>query len=297
MGGLGSSFIDGIGKAFVKAIVAKTVRDALGDAFQAGSDAMELAEDTSLGLQQGTANGMQAVANAGIGVRNQAAAGYDCTIGAVPGNFRMGQMPPTNFSEGAFTEEDPISRSASLGAFDVAITAGSFALPGKVPLNFPAGTGRVMAALPGGATLGAEIVGAGGLTVGIPIAAVAGGTLAGQMLSATIGPESAGSGGIDPANAFQVASQGGKHAGFLNQRLGKSAQDLAAEAKTLRQRAAEHMDKIDKRIGFSMISDNPIFQAKSEAGRIKHLRKEIQNFTEQAEIAEELARRAAGCQP
>jgi len=32
----------------------------------------------------------------------------------------------------------------------------------------------------------------------------------------------------------------------------------------------------------------------AEVGRIKHLEKEIQNFLEQAEIAEELARRATG---
>lgn len=42
------------------------------------------------------------------------------------------------------------------------------------------------------------------------------------------------------------------------------------------------------------ICDDPIIQAKAEAARIRHLEKEIQNFTEQAAIAEDLARKAAG---
>ena len=62
----------------------------------------------------------------------------------------------------------------------------------------------------------------------------------------------------------------------------------------LRQRAAEHQDKIAKRIGFGKVSDDPIIQARAEVGPIKYLEKEIQNFLEQAEIAEELARRATG---
>jgi hypothetical protein len=80
----------------------------------------------------------------------------------------------------------------------------------------------------------------------------------------------------------------------LKNRLGQSSESLLSEAKTLRQRAAEHQDKIAKRIGFGKVSDDPIIQARAKAGRIKHLEKEIQNFLEQAEIAEELARRAAG---
>ncbi|MFN6107206.1 MAG: hypothetical protein ACK5EA_22505, partial [Planctomycetaceae bacterium] len=94
--------------------------------------------------------------------------------------------------------------------------------------------------------------------------------------------------------SFQAAEQGGRHAGFLKNCLGQSSENLHSEAKMLRQRAAEHQDKIAKRIGFGKVSDDPIIQARAEAGRIKHLEKEIQNFLEQAEIAEELARRAAG---
>ena len=98
---------------------------------------------------------------------------------------------------------------------------------------------------------------------------------------------------LRPSKSFQVAEQGGKHAGYLKNRLGQSSESLLSEAKTLRQRAAEHQAKIAKRIGFEKVSNDPIIQARAEAGRIKHLEKEIQNFLEQAEIAEELARRAA----
>ena len=69
---------------------------------------------------------------------------------------------------------------------------------------------------------------------------------------------------------------------------------LLSEAKTLRQRATEHQVKINKRIGFGKVSDEPIFQYRADAGRIKHLEKEIQNFLEQAEIVEELARLTIG---
>ena len=94
--------------------------------------------------------------------------------------------------------------------------------------------------------------------------------------------------------AFQVAADGGRHAGFLKNRLGRSSESLLSEAKTLRQRATEHQVKINKRIGFGKVSDEPIFQYRADAGRIKHLEKEIQNFLEQAEIVEELARLTIG---
>ena len=81
-----------------------------------------------------------------------------------------------------------------------------------------------------------------------------------------------------PSKSFQVAEQGGKHAGYLKNRLGQSSESLLSEAKTLRQRAAEHQAKIAKRIGFEKVSNDPIIQARAEAGRIKHLEKEIQNF-------------------
>jgi hypothetical protein len=92
---------------------------------------------------------------------------------------------------------------------------------------------------------------------------------------------------------LQVAETGGRHAGFLRQRLGKSSAELLSEAKTLRQRAAEHRDKITNRIGYSKVSDDPIIQARADAGRTRHLQKEIENFTQQAEICEELAQRKA----
>ena len=94
--------------------------------------------------------------------------------------------------------------------------------------------------------------------------------------------------------AFQVAADGGRHAGFLKNRLGRSSESLLSEAKTLRQRATEHQVKINKRIGFGKVSDEPIFQYRADAGRIKHLEKEIQNCLEQAEIVEELARLTIG---
>ena len=96
---------------------------------------------------------------------------------------------------------------------------------------------------------------------------------------------------------LQVAETGGRHAGFLRQRLGKTSDELLREAKTLRQRAAEHQDKITNRIGYGKVSDDPGIQARADAGRTRHLQKEIENFTQQAEICEELAQRKAAGRP
>jgi hypothetical protein len=68
----------------------------------------------------------------------------------------------------------------------------------------------------------------------------------------------------------------------LRQRLGKTSGELLSEAKTLRQRAAEHQDKITNRIGYGKLSDDPVIQARTDAGRTRHLQKEIDNFTQQA---------------
>jgi hypothetical protein len=62
---------------------------------------------------------------------------------------------------------------------------------------------------------------------------------------------------------------------------------LLSEAKSLRQRAAEHQDKITNRIGYSKVSNNPVIQSRADAGRTRHLQKEMENFTQQAEICEE----------
>jgi hypothetical protein len=92
-----------------------------------------------------------------------------------------------------------------------------------------------------------------------------------------------------PQTPLQVAQSGGRHAGFLRQRLGRTSGELACEARTLRQRAAEHQDKIANRIGYGKVSDDPGIQARADAGRTRHLQKEIDNFMQQAEICEELA--------
>lgn len=94
-----------------------------------------------------------------------------------------------------------------------------------------------------------------------------------------------------PKTPLQIAEQGGRHAGFWRQRAGKAPDELLREAQTLRQRAAEHQDKIVKRLGYNKVSDDPIIQGRADAGRTRHLQKEIDNFTQQAEICEELARR------
>lgn len=96
---------------------------------------------------------------------------------------------------------------------------------------------------------------------------------------------------------FQIAESGGRHAGFLRQRRGKIPTELQREAQTLRQRATEHEEKIKNRIGYHKVSDDPAIQAQAEAGRTRHLQKEIDNFTQQAEILEELARRKAAGGP
>lgn len=96
---------------------------------------------------------------------------------------------------------------------------------------------------------------------------------------------------------LQIAESGGRHAGLLRQKQGKAPAELLREAQTLRQRAAEHAEKIKNRIGYNKVSDDPVIQAQAEAGRTQHLQKEIDNFTQQAEILEELARRKAAGGP
>jgi hypothetical protein len=96
---------------------------------------------------------------------------------------------------------------------------------------------------------------------------------------------------------LEVAQSGGRHSGFLRQRLGKTPDELLREAKTLRQRAAQHQDKIRDRTGYGKVSDDPVIQARADAGRTRHLQKEIDNFSQQAEICEELAQRKAAGGP
>jgi predicted nucleic acid-binding Zn ribbon protein len=97
--------------------------------------------------------------------------------------------------------------------------------------------------------------------------------------------------GSDSQTPLEIAEAGGRHSGFLKQRLGKTADELQHEATTLRRRAAEHSEKIANRIGYNSVSDDPVIQARAEAGRMRHLQREIENFTEQAELCEELASR------
>jgi hypothetical protein len=61
--------------------------------------------------------------------------------------------------------------------------------------------------------------------------------------------------------------------------------------------SAEHQDKITNRIAYGKVSDDPVIQARADVGRTRHLRKEIENFTQQAEICEELAHRKAAGEP
>ena len=96
---------------------------------------------------------------------------------------------------------------------------------------------------------------------------------------------------------FQVAEAGGRHAGFLRLRANRAAADLNRDAQGLRRRAADHLDKIRNRIRYNKASDDPAIQMKADAGRTRHLQREIDNFIQQAEICEELARRKAAGGP
>jgi hypothetical protein len=96
---------------------------------------------------------------------------------------------------------------------------------------------------------------------------------------------------LPPQTPLQVAEAGGRHSGFLRLRASKTPDELLSEARTLRRRAGEHQDKIANRIGYNKASDDPNLQARADAGRTRHLQKEIDNFTQQAEICDELAQR------
>lgn len=49
--------------------------------------------------------------------------------------------------------------------------------------------------------------------------------------------------------SLQVAEAGGRHAGFLRHRRGRTADELRREAQSLRRRADEHAEKIKSRDG------------------------------------------------
>lgn len=90
---------------------------------------------------------------------------------------------------------------------------------------------------------------------------------------------------------LEIAEAGGKHSGFLSRRLDRSVPELRREAAALRRRADEHREKIENRIGYNAVSDDPEIQRRAEAGRTRHLEREIDNFNQQAELCEELASR------
>jgi hypothetical protein len=94
-----------------------------------------------------------------------------------------------------------------------------------------------------------------------------------------------------------IAEAGGRHAGFLRQHLQRTAAELQRESQSLRKRAREHRVKITQRVGYNKVSDDPSIQAQADAGRTRHLEKEIDNFTQQAEFCDELAQRLAGGPP
>lgn len=96
---------------------------------------------------------------------------------------------------------------------------------------------------------------------------------------------------------LQIAEAGGRHAGFFRLRAHRAPTELNREAQSLRRRATDHADKIRNRIGYNKVSDDPAAQAKTDAGRTRHLQHEIDNFLQQAEICEELARRKAASGP
>ena len=102
---------------------------------------------------------------------------------------------------------------------------------------------------------------------------------------------------LPPQTSLQVAEAGGRHSGFFRLRVRKTPDELLSEARTLHRRAAEHQDKIANRIGYNKVGDDPDLQARADAGRTRHLQKEIDNFTQQAEICDELARRKAAGGP
>jgi len=92
-------------------------------------------------------------------------------------------------------------------------------------------------------------------------------------------------------SVLDVAESGGRHAGFVALRNSRTSAELRREARTLRTRATDHSDKIANRIGYNVVSDDPVIQTRAEEGRTRHLQREIENFLQQAELCELLAAR------
>ncbi len=93
--------------------------------------------------------------------------------------------------------------------------------------------------------------------------------------------------------AYRVASEGGRHAGFLRQQLGKTPAQLQRTIRSIEKRIAEHQEKIKNPEKY-MTRDDASIPANVERAR-KDWAGDISRQQEQRDIAKEVLRRVESC--
>jgi len=94
-------------------------------------------------------------------------------------------------------------------------------------------------------------------------------------------PAAAKTGSVAPS-AFEIAKQGGKHAGLLRNYAGRSADEVAKAVRSLEARAAEHAAKAAN--PGAHVADWASRTAQQRQGLINYWLREAKNYAEQAEV-------------
>jgi RHS repeat-associated protein len=72
----------------------------------------------------------------------------------------------------------------------------------------------------------------------------------------------------------------------------RSSEEIRKSIRSLEKQIAKHQEKIDKRIGFDPVSDDPVISQRAAEARLRHLQREIETFRRQIErLKQELINR------
>ena len=92
-----------------------------------------------------------------------------------------------------------------------------------------------------------------------------------------------------PCNAiFEEAKNGGRHSGTYKQGIKKTDAQLRKSIKSYELKIKEHLDKIKNPAFHDANWD--IIETIEKKGKLKHWKKELRNFTEEAEILKKIER-------
>lgn len=93
--------------------------------------------------------------------------------------------------------------------------------------------------------------------------------------------------------AYEIASNGGRHAGHLRQYAERSVREITKAAESLQQRANQHIAKLADPAKYAGDQWNGLTEAQRQ-GLLRYWEKEAQTYQEQADILFELLRRVGG---